>query len=420
MNWPPKSLPRGFPLTQVERGYVVTVGGRTRWVCGKKTPKEAMAIYARKLSAWQVSESPLVVSGGVGERTTLHEILNRWLLACRAQTIRDELGAGSYTDYQRSAKRIDAHIGHLFTDEIGPDTIDQLYQHLHANHGDDAARRTMGHLRSAANEAEDRGWCAPMRLGRKLMKKLASRPERKMKWRLYTPSEIRTILLACTLRIRQAKGDSYREPWEQLRAMILLALNGGYGARELSQLPRMVIDLDNALIDYERGKTGEDHKVPLWPETIRALRRVMRQRPDDELVFRTRAGEPWSRQIKVIHAGKVRSVNHDNVAWAFNELVKPLGLKIKGQSFYKLKHLHATTGDAGGDIHASFVLTGHAVPGARGRYVAVGLDRLRKLVDYLRHELILNRVANPPSRAEVATASPAKKRRGDISARPHA
>lgn len=371
---------------------MVTVGGKTRWVCGKKPPKDALKIYARKLSAWQDDETPLPAPEVMPESPTLREVMNRWLIDRRGDSQRGELGGGTFQQYRLSIQRIAPIAGHIFTDDINPDIIKSIYTKIHAKHGEDAARRAMSHLRSCAREAEDRGWCRPMRIGKRNIAKLTARDKPKMKWKLYTPPQLRQILLACNRRIRTSKGRTYREPWEQLKAMILLALNGGYGARELSQLPRPIVDLDARMIDYRRGKTNEDHVVPLWPETVRALRRVMRQRPGDELVFRTREGNAWAREEKHFVAGKLsRSVNHDNVAWKFDELVRPIGLKIAGQSFYKLRHLHATTADAFGDVHASLVLTGHGVPGARGFYVRVDTARLVKLVEYLRHRILFNR-----------------------------
>jgi integrase len=390
LKWPPQHLPKGFPLTIAKRGYVVTVAGKTRWVCGKKTAKEALAIYARKLSAWQSNETPIPVSSLPPDSPTLHYILARWVLDRRGDAQRGEIRGASFDQCLRSAKRIDLIAGSLFTDEITPDTTKSIYGKFHQKYGEDFARRAIGHLRTCAREAADRGWCRPIRIGNNIVAKLTARPQPRMKWRLYTAVEIRAILLECNRRIRRAKSDGYRAPWEQLKAMILLALNGGYGARELSELPRSVIDLEHNRIDHARGKTGAQHVVPLWPETVRALRVVMSRRLSDELLFRTRAGNPWAREEKIYKAGKlVRTVNHDNVAWAFNELVKGIGLKIEGQSFYKIKHLHATTADKAGDPHATFALAGHALPGSRSHYVRIDELRLREVVDFVRHHLIL-------------------------------
>jgi integrase len=138
-----------------------------------------------------------------------------------------------------------------------------------------------------------------------------------------------------------------------------------------------------------RGKTGADHIVPLWPETVEALKLVLAQRPDDALVFRTRHGNPWCRTYAVMKGGKVdRASGADHVNERFTELIEPIGLKIDGQGFYKLKHLFATTADKSIDRNAVAILMGHKLPGSRGHYIEVGEDRLREVVNFVRHHLL--------------------------------
>jgi integrase len=411
-HWPPKTLPRNFPLTVVPRGYVVTVGGRTRWVCGKRSPKEALAVFDRKVGAWRAGDDeplPAAKPDDVGAVPTVHYILAKWLVDRRGDAERGDLTGGAYQQYKLSAKRIDAVAGHLITDDVTPDTVKSLYARLHRDHGEDFARRAISHLRACCRHAEDAEWCRPVRLGNRQVAKLTARARPSMKWRLYTADEVAIILDAADARIDGAVGK-YKEPWVQLKAMILLALNGGYGATELAELPREVIDLDAGVIDYRRGKTKQDHVVPLWPETVEALRPVMLQRPGDALVFRTRSGEPWAYRKRVLKAGRLQKIiGGDNFAWAFRELVKPLGLKIDRQGPYKFKHLANTTADAFNDPHATFTLFGHALPGAKSHYVRVGDDRVRAVVEFMRQRLLhvwlVNREAGR-RRAPAAAGAP--------------
>ncbi len=41
----------------------------------------------------------------------------------------------------------------------------------------------------------------------------------------------------------------------KLKAMMLLAINGGFGNRDLSELPTIAVNLDGAVIDFFRHKT---------------------------------------------------------------------------------------------------------------------------------------------------------------------
>jgi integrase len=195
-----------------------------------------------------------------------------------------------------------------------------------------------------------------------------------------------------------------------MKAMILLALNGGFGSQELSELTKPQADLARKRLKHRRGKTGAEHFLPLWPETAEALRVVLGQRPDDELLFRTREGNPWVHSNPKMVKGHVAGGSaYDHVNWTFTQLVKPIGLKIEGQGFYKLKHLACTTGDAAGDAHATYAVYGHKLPGAKGHYVDVGYDRQLKVVDHVRHVLLVSPLEDPqvplpqpPARARTA------------------
>jgi hypothetical protein len=81
-------------------------------------------------------------------------------------------------------------------------------------------------------------------------------------------------------------GALMYEPWEvqlllkhantTMKAMILLALNGGMGNRDLATLPLSAVDLDKGIIDYPRAKTAIDRRFVLWQH--RSYRTVPRSR----------------------------------------------------------------------------------------------------------------------------------------------
>jgi integrase len=404
MDWPPK-LPRDFPLTVTARGYVKRIAGRLKWIAGKVPPDDALAIYHRKAAALVSGHEPMPEPERFDGGMTVHEMLARWLLDRHRDATRGELTAGAFVQYKLSAKRIDGVIGHLPTDVVNPDMTRALYDRLAKQHGVDFAKRAIGHLRTAARHAADSDWVRPIRLGDKVVAKLASRPQARMKWKLYAPADIVKMLDALDAII--AKGDGRTRPsWCQMKAMILLALNGGYGARELGELPREVVDLAGRRIDYRRGKTKAGHVVPLWDETVEALKIVLEYRPGDDLVFRTREGHPWSRTTPIMKNGRIDKVMPiDNVNERFRQLVDKLGMRFEGQGFYKLKHLHATLADRAGDPHATFALAGHALPGAKSHYVDVGEDRVRKVVEYVRHVLLIQPRENRKTASDASDAA---------------
>src|SRR5262249_20229049 len=74
-------------------------------------------------------------------------------------------------------------------------------------------------------------------------------------------------------------------PWRpaagvQLTAMIYLAINGGLGNTDCGRLTRGALDLDRGWLDYPRPKTGVPRRVPLWPETVEAVRLALAERPE--------------------------------------------------------------------------------------------------------------------------------------------
>jgi len=61
----------------------------------------------------------------------------------------------------------------------------------------------------------------------------------------------------------------------------------------------MVIDLDNGRVQLPRRKTGVSRNLPLWPETIKAPKKVPKS---GKLVFYTEEGHPGVRtSLKMNH-----------------------------------------------------------------------------------------------------------------------
>src|SRR5262249_27572466 len=86
-----------------------------------------------------------------------------------------------------------------------------------------------------------------------------------------------------TLRLHRAKQGPKLFTEEEVRprldaageppkAMLLLALNAGFGNSDVGNLPLAPLDLDKGWVDYPRPKTGIPRRCPLWSETIQALK----------------------------------------------------------------------------------------------------------------------------------------------------
>ena len=142
----------------------------------------------------------------------------------------------------------------------------------------------------------------------------------------------------------------------QLKAMILLGVNAGMGCTDCAMLPMKALNLKTGWLDFPREKTGIDRRVPLWPETIAAIRQAIaaRPQPQDErhkgLAFVTVRGKCY---------GQAKQT-HWLVSAATTKLLTKLGLRRPGVGFYSLRHTLETIGSGARDQAALDHIMGHA------------------------------------------------------------
>jgi len=199
-----------------------------------------------------------------------------------------------------------------------------------------------------------------------------------------------------------------------LRAMILLGINGGMGNTDCARLPIKAVDLERAVIEFDRPKTGIERVVPLWPETVEAIWLVLAQRHKpaereaEKLVFLTAYGRPWVRENlhRAEDNGIEKVVSVDAIGEEFGKLLNRLGLKRKGLGFYALRHTFRTWADEVRDQHAIHRIMGHAIPGMSGIYVErIELHRLRAVVDHVRNKLFGKPDASVPGVGDTPTVT---------------
>ena len=189
----------------------------------------------------------------------------------------------------------------------------------------------------------------------------------------------------------------------QLRAMILLGVNGGYYAVDCAGLPIQMLDDEYTVSLFPRNKTGMKRTVPLWPETSEAISEVLNGKrptprsPDSEnLVFLTQRGNPWRTEKVVVDAatgalvmnpktGRPKVQRKDAVSLQFSKLLDKLDIRRAGRGFGTLRHTFRTWADETLDQHAVDHIMGHKLPGMRGRYVKrFEMTRLRAITDHVR------------------------------------
>lgn len=144
----------------------------------------------------------------------------------------------------------------------------------------------------------------------------------------------------------------------QMKAMIWLGLNCGFGCTDCAELKWKNLDLEDGRVRFPRGKTGVERNLPLWPETVQALKETPKQ---GELVFHTRRGNPWVRAIRSKDEnGNEKYTKDDAVTKEFSKLMKKARIRApRGVGFYTLRRTAATLAANSGDPFAVQKLLGH-------------------------------------------------------------
>lgn len=216
--------------------------------------------------------------------------------------------------------------------------------------------------------------------------------------RVFSPEECRVL-------VEKSSGA--------LKAMILLALNGGMGNVDIGTLPRSAID--GKVIDLARSKTGIARVIPLWEETVKALAEV--PNPSNAkgrksgLVFTTPTGRPMVRDNPVFDdKGKVKSSTRiDQVSALFEELLDLEDVKLRRdmRGFNSLRASFRTFSVGAKQPEAVKVIMGHRHAGLDEFYVR-GVDPviLRSVVDHV-HSKIFKPPHTPQTQPTTSPPSPA-------------
>ena len=154
----------------------------------------------------------------------------------------------------------------------------------------------------------------------------------------------------------------------KMRAMIWLGLNCGFGCTDCAELKWNDLDFVNERVKLARNKTGVLRDLPLWPETIEAIKKMPRK---GKLVFYTSRGSAFVRTaLKTDSNGNSKYTTQNSITRKFSRLIKKVGLDVpKGTGFYTFRRTAATIAARSGDPFAVQRLLGHANLLMATRYV---------------------------------------------------
>jgi integrase len=318
------------------------------------------------------------------EGLTVKDLANQFLNAKSASRDSGELTPRSWQDYKDACDLIVSHFGKgRLIEDIGPDDFAELRKKMAKRWGPGTLGNVINRMRVAFKFASDNGLIdRPVRYGsafkRPSRKTLRIAKAKKGK-NLFTAEEVRALAYGAL--VVGAEGPELVQAGAQLRAMILLGINCGFGNADCGSLPLSAVDLENGIIDFPRPKTGIPRRCILWPETVAAIREALAVRPQPKkaehagLVFITKYGQPWAK------------LSTDNtLAKEIGKLLRTLGINDRvGLGFYTLRHTFRTVADESKDQPAVDYCMGHEVPHMSSVYrETISDERLKAVSDHVR------------------------------------
>jgi len=376
----PSKPRKDFPLFAHASGqWAKKVAGKLSYFGTWDDPEAAERLYDKQKDDLRAGRRPkpsVASKNGV----TVADIVNSCLTTKEIAVQTGELSQRHFNDLLRSGKEVAKHFGSKrLVSDIHVDEWSSFKAVLAKQWKTPAnMRREITNVRSLFNFAVRNGMIQPILFGdgfraptAKHLKKARQENRAEHGDRCFTAEQVRTLVKS-----KNASPD--------LRAMILLAINCGLGNADCKSLKFGHLDLDGGWLDFPRGKTGNERRCKLWPETTEALRQVIASRREpknaehESLVFITQYRGPW---------GTVDQIDCP-ISKAFRRLAIDTGTYRKGLTFYSLRHSFRTIADGTLDQPAVNLVMGHDDKSMASIYrERIDDARLVRIADHVRQWL---------------------------------
>lgn len=342
---------------------------------------------------------PAVLTDGGCEMRTL---CNAFLTFKRNRVIAGELTERAFMDLRKVTDLLIAEFkADRRVDDLRPDDFEYLRKSLASRLGPVRLKNVITHDRGVFKFAFDhRLVSAPINYGQAFNRPTARTLRRSRNVagpKLFERPDLTLILAALAGEKVTVDDKELTFADTAMRAMVLLGLNCGFGNSDIASLPRSALDLSHGWVTFPRPKTEIERRVPLWPETIAALRDALPLRPDAEdaadagLCFLTWAGRRWVRMqaTKDVDDISRKCVALDPLGQRFRKLLKSLKLDRRpGLGFYTLRHVFQTIGGECRDQVAVNSLMGHVDESMAAAYrERISDERLRNVTETVRRWL---------------------------------
>jgi integrase len=328
-----------FPLYAHASGqWAKRIRGKLHYFGAWSNPQAALVKYAKERDDLYAGRTP-----SNGDGLTLRELVNHFLTEKKSRVSTGEITERSFLDYYVNCERVLKVLGkNTHVDSLRPIDFAKLRADFAKTHGavtlwGDISRTRVLFNFAAANFDKrvnyGQSFAKPTRT-------VLRRLRQQKPPRVFTAAEIHILIRAAGV---------------QLRAMIYLGVNCGFGNMDCALLPFSAVDLPNGWITFPRPKTGIARRCPLWPETVKALNVAIAKRRTpiaslDERVFITKYGNTW----------EPKTLRDNPVGKEFTKVQKECDLHRKGVGFYALRHVFQTIGGQTRDKDAVRAIMGHA------------------------------------------------------------
>lgn len=392
---PPKPY-EGFPLFAHPSGmWAKKIGGKLVYFESWRSDPEGTAALERFNREWPyLKEGRTPPPIDIGDGLTVRRLCNLFLSNKEEKIKAGDLSPRTFRDYYSTCEGLLSHFGKdRRVDDIRPQDFQDLRAKLAKRLQPGSLKKERTQIKLVFNFAFDNGLIEkPVTFGQyfdppgaRLLRK--SRNEAGPN--LFTRDELIRILAAL-------EGNP------TLRAMVLLGINCGFGNTDVASLPQKAVDLDNGWVNFPRPKTEVNRRIPLWPETIAALRAALAHRPtpadpaDGRLCFLTNRGRPWVRfHLKKRKPNEESKPNDeskpgpqdlvpiDALSSEFKDVLKSLDINgRKGLGFYTLRHCFETRAGESKDQVAVNAVMGHADSSMAAHYrEGISDSRLQAVVN---------------------------------------
>ena len=338
---------------------------------------------------------------------TVRELVNDFLTTKRPLVDGGEITQRTFDEYLDAGRRLCQSVGrNAAVVGLVPNDFERLRKGLAKIWGPVRLGNEIQRVRSIFRHAVQQGLIErPVLFGAGFAK-----PSRSVLRRHRTAKGSRMFTAATLRDLLAASGPT-------IRAMLLLGINCGLGNHDAAALQKKHLDMKGGWLDYPRPKTGAQRRAKLWPETVAAIKKVVRARRKQRAKGNTIGVmgvmgpmspmapiSPIPSTLKPPTGRKLIFLNGRGRSWLPRRQGNPISTAMlrllrrrkcwrPGLGFYALRHTFETiAGETKDQIAVDYVM-GHA-PDSRDMSAVyrerIGDDRLAAVAEHVRAWLFGN------------------------------